>query len=855
MNIIDSHTVEATMKKIKIGGAMTYIRRITGRILSIILTLVFCVPVSAQQITGILGSPSATTTVSGKELPQPDPKFGGEIKEKASESKPWWPPRVVPPKGAPNILLIMTDDSGFGAPGTFGGVVPTPALDRIAKAGLRYTNFHSTSLCSPSRAALITGRNHHVAGFGVVGEIATGFPGYDSVIRKENGTIGAILKDNGYATSWFGKDHNTPFYQSTQAGPFDQWPNGMGFEYFYGFVGGDASQWQPNLYRNTTAIYPFEGKPGWNLTTAMADEAIQYMKEIKSVAPDKPFLVYYVPGGTHAPHHPTPEWIKKISDMHLFDQGWNKVRETIFANQKRLGIMPANAQLTPWPKELPQWDSLGIIEKKLFIKQADVFGAYLAYTDNEIGRVIQAVEDLGQLDNTLIIYIAGDNGASPEGMLNGTPNEFTTFNGVPVPVNAQMLWYPFWGSDKTFPHFAAPWAWAMDTPFKWTKQVASHFGGTAQGMAISWPGHINDEGGIRRQFHHLIDIVPTILEATGIAAPEKINGVAQRPMDGVSMAYTWNKANANAKSQRTTQYFEMLGNRAIYQDGWVANTTPATLPWELSTKEPPDVITGYQWELYNVGDLQTGDLTESNNLATQMPDKLKQMQDVFYTEAKKYDVLPLDNSSLSRWNAPKPNLTGDRKVFTYTGALSGIPNSGAPSILNKAFTITAEVTIPKGGAQGMIVTDGGRFGGYGLFLSKGIAGIRSGKPVFIYNLLDLKRTIWSGPELDVGKHTIVFDYKPVEPGLGKGGTGVLFVDGKEVDRKSMEHSTPITFPEDETFDIGSDTRTGVAMIEYRYDPPFKFTGTINKLTFNLEPEQVTAEEREKMQKTVARARD
>ncbi len=810
---------------------------------------------SAQQVTGVLGSPSATTTLDGKQLPPPDPKFGGVIKEKASESKAWWAPRVVPPKGAPNVLLIMTDDSGFGAPGTFGGVVPTPAMDRIAKSGLRYTNFHSTSLCSPSRAALITGRNHHVAGFGVVGEIATGFPGYDSVIRKENGTIGAILRDNGYATSWFGKNHNTPFYQATQAGPFDQWPNGMGFEYFYGFVGGDASQWQPNLFRNTTAIYPFEGKPGWNLTTAMADEAIQYMKQIKEIAPEKPFLVYYVPGGTHSPHHPTPEWIKKIGDMHLFDQGWNKVRETIFANQKRLGIMPANAQLTPWPKELPEWDSLGFVEKKLFIKQADVFGAYLAYTDHEIGRVIQAVEDMGQLDNTLIIYIAGDNGASPEGMLNGTPNEFTTFNGVPVPVDAQMLWYPFWGSDKTFPHFAAPWAWAMDTPFKWTKQVASHYGGTAQGMAMSWPGHINDVGGIRRQFHHLIDIAPTILEATGIPLPDMVDGIKQRPMDGVSMAYTWDKANANAPSRHTTQYFEMLGNRAIYHDGWIAATTPATLPWELSTKPAPDVITGYKWELYNVGDLQAGDPTESNDLAATMPDKLKQMQDLFYAEAAKHDVLPLDNTSLTRWNAPKPNLTGGRKVFTYSGVLTGVPNSGAPSILNKAYTITAEVTIPKGGAEGMIVTDGGRFGGYGLFLSKGVAGVRRGKPVFLYNLLNLKRTVWAGPELGAGKHTIVFDYKPDSPGLGKGGTGVLSVDGKEVARNSMEHSTPITFPEDETFDIGQDTRTGVAMLEYRYDVPFKFTGTINKLTFDLGPEQVTAEERERMQKTVAGARD
>ena len=810
---------------------------------------------SAQQVTGVLGSPSATTTLDGKQLPPPDPKFGGVIKEKASESKAWWAPRVVPPKGAPNVLLIMTDDSGFGAPGTFGGVVPTPAMDRIAKAGLRYTNFHSTSLCSPSRAALITGRNHHVAGFGVVGEIATGFPGYNSVIRKENATIGAILRDNGYATSWFGKNHNTPFYQATQAGPFDQWPNGMGFEYFYGFVGGDASQWQPNLFRNTTAIFPFEGKPGWNLTTAMADEAIQYMKEIKAVAPEKPFLVYYVPGGTHSPHHPTPEWIKKIGDMHLFDQGWNKVRETIFANQKRLGIMPENAQLTPWPKELPEWDSLGFFEKKLFIKQADVFGAYLAYTDHEIGRVIQAVEDMGQLDNTLIIYIAGDNGASPEGMLNGTPNEFTTFNGVPVPVDAQFLWYEFWGSDKTFPHFAAPWAWAMDTPFKWTKQVASHYGGTAQGMAVSWPGHINDAGGIRRQFHHLIDIAPTILEATGIPLPDMVDGIKQRPMDGVSMAYTWDKANANAASRHSTQYFEMLGNRAIYHDGWIAATSPATLPWELSTKPAPDVITGYQWELYNVGDLQSVDPTESNDLAAAMPDKLKQMQDLFYAEAAKHDVLPLDNSSLTRWNAPKPNLTGGRKVFTYSGPLTGIPNSGAPSILNKAYTITAEVTIPKGGAEGMIVTDGGRFGGYALFLSKGVGGIRKGKPVFLYNLLNLKRTVWAGPELSAGKHTIVFDYKPDEPGLGKGGTGVLTVDGKVVARNSMEHSTPITFPEDETFDIGSDTRTGVALLEYRYDVPFKFTGTINKLTFNLEPEQVTAEEREQVQKTVAKARD
>ncbi len=807
----------------------------------------------AQQINGVPGSPNATITLDGKQLPPPPMPFGGVIKESAKDSTPWWPPRVVPPKGAPNILLIMTDDAGFGAPSTFGGVIATPALDRIANSGIRYTQFHSTALCSPTRAALITGRNHHVAGFGVVGEAATGFPGYDSVIRKDTGTIGRILKENGYATAWFGKDHNTPFYQASQAGPFDQWPIGMGFDYFYGFVGGDTSQWQPNLFRNTTAIYPFQGQPGWNLTTAMADDAIQYMKQLKALDPEKPFFIYYVPGGTHAPHHPTPEWIKKISGQHLFDVGWNKLRETIFANQKRLGIMPADAKLTPWPKELPQWDSLSFEEKKLFIKQADVYGAYLAYTDHEIGRVIQAVEDMGQLDNTLIIYISGDNGASAEGMLNGTPNEFTTFNGVAVPVKDQFLWYPFWGSDRTFPHYAAAWSWAMDTPFKWTKQVASHFGGTSQGLAMSWPGHITDVGGTRRQFHHVIDIVPTLLEVTGIPAPDTIDGIKQRPIEGVSMVYTWDKKNADAPTQHTTQYFEMLGNRAIYHDGWIAATTPVSLPWELSTATPPNVITGYKWELYNLND----DATEFNDLAAQMPDKLAEMQKIFYDEAGKYDVLPLDNSTLTRFLTPRPSTTAGRKVFTYSGVLTGVPASTAPNIMQKSYTITAEVEVPEH-AEGMIVTEGGRFGGYGLFLSKGELGARRSKVVFLYNLLDLKRTIWEGPELSAGKHTIVFDFKFDGGGFGKGGTGVLTVDGKEADRKHMDHTIPITFPEDEDFDVGMDTRTGVAMLEYRYDCPFKFTGKINKLTFELGPAQYTDEDRKQLPAiadAVARAKD
>ena len=843
------------------------------------------VPASAQLLTGVPGAPGTTTTISGKQLPAPPPPFGGVIKEKASESKSWWPPRVVPPKGAPNVLLIMTDDQGFGAPGTFGGVIPTPAMDRIARAGLRYTNFHSTSLCSPTRAALITGRNHHSVGFGVVGEISTGFPGYDSIIPIEKATIGTILKGNGYSTSWFGKNHNTPSFQASQAGPFNQWPNGMGFEYFWGFVGGDASQWQPNLYRNTTAIYPFQGNPGWNMQTAMADEAIAYMKQLKEVAPGKPWLVYYVPGATHAPHHPTKEWIDRISEKHLFDQGWNKLREQIFANQKRLGIMPANAKLTPWPDTLPQWDKLSEVEKRLFIRQANVYAAYLAYADHEIGRVIQAVEDNGQLDNTLIIYIGGDNGASAEGMLNGTPNEFTTFNGVPVPVKAQMLFYPFWGSDKTFPHFAAPWAWAMGTPFKWVKQVPSHFGGTAQGVAMSWPGHIPAGGGVRRQFAHVIDIAPTILEAAGIPQPDTVDGIAQKPMEGISMAYTWDPANAQAPTRHPTQYFEMLGNRAIVHDGWMASTTPATLPWELSSAAPPDLDTGYNWELYHIDE----DPTQFNDLAKQHPEKLAELKALFLTEAAKYNVLPLDNTTLARWNTPRPSLTAGRKQFTYSGTLVNIPDSVAPSILNKPYTITANVDIPKGGAEGIIVTEGGRFGGYALMLSHsfdwwehpewfiglglglvGVGGLAmyggrnrkwlrrtgqglvligavgttavlvtdligfgKGKPVFVYNLLDLDRTVWSGPALDPGKHEVRFDWKPSEPGLGKGGTGVLYVDGKEVSRNTMKHSMPITFPEDETFDVGADTRTPVALLDYRYEVPFAFTGKIDKLIFDL----------------------
>jgi len=799
----------------------------------LVATIMVAAPFTRAEIqtTGTPGSPSATTTIDGKQLPPPDPKFGGVIKDTAAESKPYWPPSVVPPKGAPNVLLIMTDDQGYGITSTFGGVIPTPALDRIAKAGLRYTQFHSTALCSPTRAALITGRNHHSAGFGVISEQATGYPGYDSIITKDKATVGEILKENGYATSWFGKNHNTPTYLYSLAGPFDQWPSGMGFEYFYGFMGGETNQWQPYLFRDHTAIFPWIGKPGYNLITDMADEAIKYLTELNADAPDKPFFLYYVPGGTHAPHHPTPEWIKKISDMHLFDEGWNKLRDTIFANQKKLGVIPAETQLTPWPESLAKWDTLNPTEKKVFTHQADIFGAYAAYTDHEIGRVIQTVEDLGKLDNTLIIYISGDNGTSAEGTTIGTVFDMAAIQAIDMPVDVQLKFYDVLGSDLTTPHMSVAWSWAFDTPFKWTKQVASFFGGTRQGMAISWPGHIKDLGGIRSQFHHIIDIAPTILEAAGIQAPETVNGIAQKPIEGVSMAYTFDSANASAPSKRDTQYFEMFGNRALYHDGWIAATVPPQPPWLMGTAKMPDLMTGYKWELYNIAD----DYSENNDLAAKNPDKLKELQALFMDEARKYQVFPLDNSILERALAPRPSATSGRTEFTYSGELSGVPSGNAPNIIGKSYSITADVEIPPKGADGMLNTLGGRFGGYGLYLLKG-------KAIFTYNFLALERFRWESPQaLAPGKHTIVFDFKYDGPGMAKGGTGALSVDGKEVAKKTIPHTVPAIFTFDESFDVGVDTRTGVD--DKDYQPPFRFTGKLDKLTIKLEePKRSAAEE-------------
>ena len=821
-----------------------------GLVCSLIAITLFATSPGAQQVTGVLGSPSATTTVSNRQLPAPDPQFGGVIKDGALQSKAWWAPRVVPPKSAPNVLLIITDDAGFGVPSTFGGVIPTPTMDRIANNGLRYNRMFSTALCSPTRAALITGRNHHSAGFGVISEQSTGFPGYNSIIGKDKATIGRMLLDNGYSTSWFGKDHNVPAFAASQVGPFDQWPAGMGFEYFYGFVGGDANQWQPNLFRNTTQIYPFLNKPegSWNLVTAMADDAIDYMNRIHQIQPTKPIFIKYAPGATHAPHHPTKEWVDKISAMHLFDGGYEKLRQTIFENQKRLGVIPKDVQLGPWPGEvLKPWDQLTAQEQKLFIRQVEVFAAYAAYSDYEIGRVVQAFDDLGKLDNTLIIYINGDNGTSAEGGPMGTPNEVAFFNGLnDLSADVQMKFYDVWGTEQTYNHMSAGWSWAFDTPFSWFKQNASQLGGVNQNMVVSWPARIKDKGGLREQFVHVIDVVPTILEAAGIKAPEMVDGIKQAPIEGTSFAYTFDAKNANVPTHHKTQYFEMFGQWGLYDNGWFLSTKVNRAPWQAFGPANPDPLNNQVLELFNLNT----DFNQTKNLAASNPQKVKEMKQKFIGEAKKYQVFPLDASVAARIVAPRPNITAGRSEFVYTRPMVGLPQGDSPMLLDASYTITADIDVPQNGAEGMILTSGGRFAGYGFYILKG-------KPVFLWNLVDLQRVKWEGPDvLAPGRHLLEFDFKYDGlgagtlafnnfSGLGRPGVGTLKVDGKAVQTITMDRTLPMILQWDESFDVGSDTLTGVNDADYK--PPFTLTAKLNKLTIKVDRPQLSPDDIKKLQ--------
>jgi arylsulfatase len=749
-------------------------------------------------------------------LPVPPPPFKGEIGLSADDSKPDFPQPARAPADAPNVLVVLLDDVGFGASSTFGGPIRTATLDRLAQNGLRYTQFHTTAVCSPTRAALLTGRNHHSAHTGVIIEQATGYPGYDSVMGKDTVTVAEILRQQGWNTSWFGKNHNVPDWQTSQAGPFDLWPTGLGFEHFYGFIGAETSQWRPAVFEGTRPIEPYLGNPDYNLDYDLADQAIRWVRNQKALAPERPFFLYYAPGATHSPHHPKKEWVARYRGQ--FDQGWDRVREETLARQKRLGVVPAETRLTPRHDGIPAWDSLDHERQQLLAYMMEVYAGYLEQTDYNVGRVLQAIEQLGELDNTLVIYIVGDNGASAEGRVNGELNEIAGINGVEEDFREVLARREDLGTWKTHNHYPMGWAHAMDAPFQWTKQIASHYGGTRNGMVIAWPARITDTGGTRSQWHHVIDVVPTILDAAGLEQPAMVNGVAQKPIEGVSMTYSFDRT--EAPSARRTQYFEMLGNRGIYHEGWLACTTPTRPPWE-TTEYTGDVITGYDWELYHVAE----DFSQALDLAEQEPDKLRELQLLFYAEAAKNNVLPLDQSTIARLDVSiRPSLTRGRSEFTYSGGMTRIPEGAAPDVKNKSFRVTAEVVLPEGDEEGVVLTQGGLFAGYALLF-------RGGKPVFHYNHLNVAHyEIAADKALDPGQHTIVLDFGYDGGGIGKGGTATITVDGEQVATGRIERTVPVRFSFDETFDVGEDTGTPVSE---DYDVPFRFTGGIEKVTVRL----------------------
>ncbi len=765
-------------------------------------------------------------------LPRPEQPFKGHIGRKAKDSIKDFPQEVTAPKGAPNVLLILTDDVGFGASSTFGGPIETKTFDRLAANGLRYTQFHTTALSSPTRAALLSGRNHHSAATGVIMELGSGYPGYNSLMPKSAGTFAEVLKQNGWNTAWYGKNHNVPDWHGSQAGPYDLWPTGLGFEYFYGFIGGDANQWAPALYENIKPIEPPHDAKDYHLDKDLADKCIERIRMLHAVAPHKPWVQYYAPGTAHAPHHAPKEWIEKYKGK--FDQGWDKVREETLARQKKMGIVPQNTKLTERTKGIPAWDSLNTDQKKVFAHMMEVYAASLAHADYQMGRILDAIDQLGELDNTLVIYIQGDNGASAEGSPQGLLNEMTYFNGVPEDFKEVARRMDELGGPMTYNHYPIGWAHAMDTPFQWTKQIASHFGGTRNGLVISWPARIKDKGGIRTQFHHVIDIAPTILEACGVQAPAVLNGVPQKPIEGVSMVYSFD--NAKAPSKRRTQYFEMFANRAIYSDGWVATTTPPVTPWDLFGKVPD--VDDYQWELYHVAE----DFSQAVNLADKEPAKLRALQDLFWVEAAKYNVIPIDNSRAERFDiATRPSLTRGRSVFTYFPGQVRIPEGAAPDLKNKSFKIGADMVIPKDGAEGIIATQGGRFNGWALYL-------RKGKPVFHYNLAGVQRfTIACDKKLAPGEHVIVVDFK-YDGGLGKGATVTITVDEKPVAQGRVERTVPFRMSIDETLDIGEDTGTPVSE-DYRV--PFKFTGNLKRVLIGLTDAKLTAEDEEEIKRAKA----
>jgi arylsulfatase A-like enzyme len=720
---------------------------------------------------------------------------------------------IKAPEKAPNVVIVLIDDIGFGHSSAFGGPIHMPNLDKLATNGLKYNRFHTTALCSPSRVALLTGRNHHVNNAGAIMELATAFPGNTGIRPKSVAPLAEMLRLNGYSTGAFGKYHETPPWEVSVSGPYDRWPTGSGFDKFYGFIGGETNQWAPGVYNGTIKL-ELHPDPNYHFTTDMTNQAIGWAQAQQTLTPDKPFYMYFATGATHAPHHAPKEWIAKYKGK--FDQGWDKLREETFARQKQLGVIPENAQLTPRPNEIPAWDDQTPDQKKLFAKQMETFAGFAEHTDNEVGRLIAALEEMGELDNTLFFYIVGDNGSSAEGGPEGSYNEMMALSGIVGNASQMMPHLEEWGGPNTFPHFAIGWAHAGNTPFQWTKQVASHFGGTRNGMVVHWPNGIKSKGEIRSQFSHIVDIAPTVLEAATLPFPRSVNGIEQTPFNGVSILYSFD--DAKAPDRHTTQYFEMFGNRGIYHNGWVA-CTRHSIPW-LMTQNPP--LSEDVWELYNVDE----DFSQANNLADQNPEKLKELQEVFNQEATKNHVFPIDDRRAERFNAEiagRPDLMGPRTFLTVYQGMSVAENAFI-NIKNRSYVITADVEVGTN-SSGVIIAQAGKFGGWSLYT-------KGGKVLHEYNYFGLERTkIASGKPLSPGKHVVKYEFTAAEAKPGTGGKCVLYIDDQKVAEGLIPKTQPFLYSADEGVDVGVDGETNVSD-DYKQGEN-RFTGKIGKVKVEI----------------------
>ncbi len=750
-------------------------------------------------------------------LPISQPQYAHDTTLDARNAKAPEPFIIKAPAKAPNVVVVLIDDIGFGASTAFGGPCNMPNVERLAANGLKYNRFHTTALCSPTRVALLTGRNHHLNNAGAIMELATGFPGNSGIRPNSVATLAEMLRLNGYSTAAFGKYHETPPWELSVSGPFDRWPTSSGFEKFYGFIGGETNQWAPAIFDGTTRV-EHEKDPDYHFTTDMTSKTINWIEAQQSLTPDKPFYVYYAPGATHAPHHVPKAYRDKYKGK--FDQGWDKLREQTIARQKELGVVPTNAKLTDRPAEIPAWDGLTADQKKLLARQMETYAGFAEHTDNEVGRVIDALEHIGELENTLFFYIVGDNGASAEGGPEGSYNEMMALNGIIGEASQMMPHYDDWGGPATFPHYAVGWAHALNTPFQWTKQVASHFGGTRNGMVVHWPGGIKSKGEVRSQFSHVNDIAPTVLEAAGLPFPKTVNGTEQMPFSGTSLVYSFD--NASAPETHKTQYFEMFANRGIYHEGWVA-ATRHSIPWVMGVANP--ALSDDVWELYN----ENEDFSEANNLASSMPDKLNELQKKFNEVAAANYVFPIDDRRAERFNAEvagRPDVMGTRTSLTLYEGMTGMMENVFINNKTRDYTITAEVNVPAS-VEGVIIAQAGRFGGWTLYA-------KGGKVHHEYNFFGLQRTNIAAPSsLSPGKHTVKYEFKIDEVKPGAGGVCRLFVDGKKVAEGKIPKTQPYAYSADEGIDVGMDGETAVSN-DYK-EGENRFTGKIEKVVVDITP--------------------